>query len=122
MGQFSKLATDEAKDKKKILKKELQEKSRDELSKVTYVLALKEILSLLKDERVLDDLKSGAEGAPKITKEQLEQLQQFEELVNPLRELRDNGSFDKQINISAEHLIQLAEMKNKTVAERPTMI
>lgn len=34
MGQFSKLATDEAKDKKKILKKELQEKSRDELSKV----------------------------------------------------------------------------------------
>ena len=78
---------------------------------MTYVLALKEILSLLKDERVLDDLKSGAEGAPKITKEQLEQLQQFEELVNPLRELRDNGSFDKQINISAEHLIQLAEMK-----------
>ena len=39
------------------------------------MLALKEILSLLKDERVLDDLKSGAEGAPKITKEQLEQLQ-----------------------------------------------
>ena len=34
MGQFSKLAIDEAKDKKKILKKELQEKSRDELSKV----------------------------------------------------------------------------------------
>ena len=34
MGQFNKLATDEAKDKKKILRKELQEKSRDELSKV----------------------------------------------------------------------------------------
>ena len=34
MGQFSKLATDEAKDKKKIQRKELQEKSRDELSKV----------------------------------------------------------------------------------------
>ena len=34
MGQFNKLATDEAKDKKKIMRKELQEKSRDELSKV----------------------------------------------------------------------------------------
>ena len=34
MGQFQKLATDEAKDKKKIMRKELQEKSRDELSKV----------------------------------------------------------------------------------------
>ena len=33
-GQFNKLASDEAKDKKKILRKELQEKSRDELSKV----------------------------------------------------------------------------------------
>ena len=37
MGQFNKLATDEAKDKKKILRKELQEKSRDELSKVTMI-------------------------------------------------------------------------------------
>ena len=34
MGQFNKLATDEAKDKKKIMRKEQQEKSRDELSKV----------------------------------------------------------------------------------------
>lgn len=41
MGQFNKLASDEAKDKKKIMRKELQEKSRDELSKVlvaTFVL------------------------------------------------------------------------------------
>ena len=37
MGQFNKLAIDEAKDKKKILRKELQEKSRDELSKVTMI-------------------------------------------------------------------------------------
>ena len=37
MGQFNKLATDEAKDKKKIMRKELQEKSRDELSKVTMI-------------------------------------------------------------------------------------
>jgi len=116
MGQFSKLATDEAKDKKKIMRKELQEKSRDELSKVTYVLALKEILYSLKNERVLDDLKTGAGGAPKLSREQLAQLQQFGELVNPWGELRDKGNFDKQVNISAEHLIQLAEMKNKSVA------
>jgi len=116
MGQFSKLATDEAKDKKKIMRKELLEKSRDELSKVTYVLAMKEILSELKDERVQEDLKSGTGGAPKLSKEQLTQLQQFGELVSPQRELRDRGSFDRQINITAEHLIQLAEMKNKSVA------
>ena len=40
MGQFNKLATDEAKDKKKIMRKELQEKSRDELSKVLNWLRL----------------------------------------------------------------------------------
>jgi len=118
MGQFNKLASDEAKDKKKIMRKELQEKSRDELSKVSYVLGVREILALLKEEKVLADLKSGTRGAPKMTGEQLAQLQQFGEIVNPLNELKDNkgSSFNKQVNISAEHFLHLAEMKNKSVA------
>ena len=76
------------------------------------MLAVKEILTSLKDEKVLADLKSGARGAPKMSGEQLSQLQQFGELVNPLSELKVKGSsFDKEVNISAEHLLQLAEMK-----------
>ena len=78
---------------------------------MTYVLALKEILSSLNNDRVVEDLKSGTSGAPKLSEDQLAQLQQFGELVNPLRELREKGSFEKQVNTSAEHLIQLAEMK-----------
>ena len=80
--------------------------------KVSYVLGVREILSLLKEENVLADLKSGARGAPKMSGEQLTQLQQFGEMVNPLRELKDkNSSFTKQVNISAEHFLHLAEMK-----------
>lgn len=74
-------------------------------------MALKEILSSLNNDRVVEDLKSGTSGAPKLSEDQLAQLQQFGELVNPLRELREKGSFEKQVNTSAEHLIQLAEMK-----------
>ena len=79
---------------------------------MSYVLGVREILSLLKEEKVLADLKSGARGAPKLSGEQLVQLQQFGEIVNPLNELRDkNSSFSKQVNISAEHFLHLAEMK-----------
>ena len=36
MGQFGKLAQDEARDKKKLAKKEQLERSKEELSKVSY--------------------------------------------------------------------------------------
>ena len=36
MGQFAKLAQDEARDKKKLAKKEQLERSKEELSKVIY--------------------------------------------------------------------------------------
>ena len=76
------------------------------------MLGVREILSLLKEEKVLADLKSGARGAPKMSGEQLAQLQQFGEIVNPLNELRDkSSSFSKQVNISAEHFLHLADMK-----------
>ena len=77
------------------------------------MLGVREILALLKEEKVLADLKSGTRGAPKMTGEQLAQLQQFGEIVNPLTELKDNksSSFNKQVNISAEHFLHLAEMK-----------
>ena len=76
------------------------------------MLAVREILSLLREETVLADLKSGARGAPKMTGEQLVQLQQFAEIVNPLTELKDkSSSFNKQVNISAEHFLHLYEMK-----------
>ena len=76
------------------------------------MLGVREILSLLKEEKVLADLKSGARGAPKMSGEQLAQLQQFGEIVNPLTELRDkSSSFNKQVNISAEHLTNLADKK-----------
>ena len=76
------------------------------------MLGVREILSLLKEEKVLADLKSGTRGAPKMSGEQLSQLQQFGEIVNPLNELRDkSNSFSKQVYISAEHFLHLADMK-----------
>jgi len=116
MGQFGKLAQDEARDKKKLAKKEQLERSKEELSKVTYILAVKEVLSSLQEEGVLADLKAGSDGAPKLTPDQLTQLQQLAQLVSPDREMKEKGSFDKQVNQAAEHLVNLTEKKSRTVA------
>ena len=43
--------------------------------------------------------------------EQVEQLAQLTALVTPDREIKEKGSFDKQVNISAEHLTNLADKK-----------
>jgi len=114
-GQFSKLAVDEAKDKKKMMKKEQQERAKGELIKVNYVLAVREILSALLEEGVLEDLESGSNGAPKLSADQLAQLQQFQELSTPNRDDISKGSFDKQVAASAEHLVNLAEKKVRPV-------
>ena len=79
---------------------------------MTYVLALKEILSSLNNDRVVEDLKSGTSGAPKLSEDQLAQLQQFGELVNPLRELREKGSFEKQVNTFQDCIIELQQQEH----------
>jgi len=114
-GQFTKLAIDEAKDKKKMMKKEQQERAKVELIKVNYVLSVREVLSALLEEGVLEDLEGGTNGAPKLSAEQLNQLQQFQELATPNREDLSKGSFDKQVAASAEHLVNLAEKKARAV-------
>jgi len=114
-GQFNKLAIDEAKDKKKMMKKEQQERARVELVKVTYVLSVREVLSALLEEGVLEDLEAGSNGAPKLSNDQLSQLQQFQELATPNREDLAKGSFEKQVAASAEHLVNLAEKKTRAV-------
>merc|ERR1719431_1220420 len=114
-GQFTKLALDEAKDKKKMMKKEQQERAKVELIKVNYVLSVREVLSALLEDGVLEDLEGGNNGAPKLSADQLSQLQQFQELATPNREDLSKGSFDKQVAASAEHLVNLAEKKTRAV-------
>jgi len=114
-GQFTKLALDEAKDKKKLMKKEQQERAKVELIKVNYVLSVREVLSALLEEGVLEDLEGGTNGAPKLGADQISQLQQFQELATPNREDLSKGSFDKQVAASAEHLVNLAEKKTRAV-------
>jgi len=110
MGQFAKLAQDEVRDKKKMMKKEQQERAKEETNKVSYILAVKEILSSVQEEGFLSDLLK-TEGAPKLTSEQVEQLKQFAQLVTPDREINEKGSFDKQVNNSAKHLVNLSDKK-----------
>jgi len=114
-GQFNKLAIDEAKDKKKIMKKEQQERVKVELDKVTNVLSVREDLSALLEEGVLEKLKAGSTGAPKLSNDQISQLLQFQELVTPNRQDLAKGSFEKQVATSAEHLVNLVEKKTRTV-------
>ena len=111
MDQFGKLAKDEVKDKRKMVAREQHEQAQEELRKVAYVLGVKEVLSTLQEDQVMADLKSGGGGAPKLTADQLSQLQQFSALVTPDRDVKENGSFDKQVNASADHLLSLAKKK-----------
>jgi caprin-1 len=84
-GQFGKLALDEAKDRKKTLKKEQQERARQELVKVTYVMGVREVLNSLLEEGVVQDLLEGTNGAPKLSEQQVEQMQLFQQLATPDR-------------------------------------
>ena len=72
---------------------------------------MREVLSALLEEGVLEDLEAGSNGAPKLSNDQLSQLQQFQELATPNREDLAKGSFEKQVAASAEHLVNLAEKK-----------
>merc|ERR1712123_511446 len=76
---------------------------------------VREVLSALLEEGVLEDLEAGSNGAPKLSADQLTQLQQFQELATPNREDLTKGSFDKQVAASAEHLVNLAEKKARAV-------
>ena len=79
---------------------------------------MREVLSALLEEGVLEDLEGGNNGAPKLSADQLSQLQQFQELATPNREDLSKGSFDKQVAASAEHLVNLAEKKVGVVKSR----
>ena len=70
-GQFNKLALDEAKDKKKLYKKEQQEKAREELSKVQTMLAVRAALGVLASPAAKEELLTGAGGAPQLTPDQV---------------------------------------------------
>merc|ERR1719180_240421 len=114
-GQFTKLASDDAKDRKKQAKREQQEKARQELAKVAYMLSVRELLSSLGEEGVVGELSEGKAGAPTLTSEQLSQLEQLRQLVTPDREDTDRGGFEKQVSTSADHLVGLAEHRARPV-------
>jgi len=114
-GQFTKLASDDAKDRKKQAKREQQEKARQELAKVAYMLSVRELLSSLGEEGVVAELSEGKAGAPTLTADQLAQLEQLRKLVTPDREDTDRGGFEKQVSTSAEHLVGLAEHRARPV-------
>jgi len=114
-GQFTKLASDDAKDRKKQAKREQQEKARQELAKVAYMLSVRELLSSLGEEGVVAELSEGKAGAPTLTADQLSQLEQLRKLVTPNREDTDRGGFEKQVSTSAEHLVGLAEHRARPV-------
>lgn len=116
-GQFTKLIQDEEKERKKMLKKENHERARAELTKVTYVLSARELFTSLQDEAIMADFKDGTNGATKLTVEQLKQLAEFQLLSTPSRDddAREE-TFEMQVATSAEHLVNLAEKKDRKVA------
>merc|ERR1719508_217533 len=114
-GQFTKLMQDEEKERKKMLKKENHERARAELSKVTYVLSARELFTSLQDAAIMADFKDGTNGATKLTADQLKQLAEFQLVSTPSREDVKEESFEMQVATSAEHLVNLAEKKDRKV-------
>ena len=79
------------------------------------MMSVRELLSSLGEEGVVAELSEGKAGAPTLTADQLAQLEQLRKLVTPDREDTDRGGFEKQVSMSAEHLVGLAEHRARPV-------
>lgn len=113
--QFVGLANDAMKQQKKQIKKEQIE--RDEAAKEKFKEAQKflSVLDKLGDNDIRKDFLNEANGACKITDQELNLLDQFDELIRPC-EL--GAGLDAAAGEVADHLICLTESKNKVISQR----
>ena len=107
--QFRNFSADEERAKKKQSKKEALERAKTETSRLALILVLQKITSAFSNNKVKEDFTNGEHGAIKLTKEQLNQIDDFLKLIK-------NAGLDETDKVyvsSAEHLMSLAEAKPK---------
>lgn len=114
--QFNGIANETAKQQKKQARKDALEKTQQELAKVKEILVIQDVLANMGQDNVREDFLAGRNGAVKLTEEDLQHLDDLFTEVSPKREVEDGlPPFTEQIQKAAEHLICLAEGKNKEV-------
>ncbi|XP_075212065.1 cell cycle associated protein caprin family member [Lycorma delicatula] len=114
--QFNGIANETAKQQKKQARKDALEKAQQELAKLKEILIIQDVLTNMGQDTVREDFLAGRNGAVKLTEEDLQHLDNLFTEVSPKRELEDGlPPFPEQIQKAAEHLIFLAEGKNKEV-------
>ena len=79
------------------------------------------MLRCLAAPKAKGDFLSGENGAVKLTKEQLNNLEEFSRVVRPSRRQHEtNEDYVKAVNAAAEHLVCVVESKGKKVLEKTT--
>ncbi len=114
-GQFKTIADEEAKNRKKQLKKEQHDRIRNEIGRVATILGVQHVLRAFAVPKVKADFASGENGALKLTKDQLTMIEDFSKLVET--SVKNLDETDKVLTPTAEHLISLAEGKPKKVGK-----
>ncbi|KAF0295216.1 Caprin-1 [Amphibalanus amphitrite] len=91
-----------------------QERLQHDLERVRRILMLQDTLMGI-DDRVREDLLSGARGAPQLSDAALQQIDTIFKLVTPSREDTD-VPFKDQLSTAAEHLLRLADRSQKKIS------
>lgn len=115
-GQFKTLALEDEKTRKKVLKKEAQERAKNDCLKIASILEIQDLLKALGNFKTRADFVNGNHGAVKIAKEQMDMVKEFENLVRPARKNFAQGEdYEKALTAAAEHLSNLVDGKSKKV-------
>ncbi|ELT92363.1 hypothetical protein CAPTEDRAFT_169720 [Capitella teleta] len=109
---FQTMCTDIEKVAKKQAKREKFERTQREVSRTKELLKLQSLLDSMGDETVRENFQTGANGAIKLSEEQLEQLDELYKLISPSRE---DGDFQEKLKQSSEHIVNILDGVDKPV-------
>lgn len=112
--QFKSMAIEEEKARKKLLKKELQERHLNEIRKIASTLEIQELVSLISTPKVYSGLSNGENGLPKLSKEEIDCLVEFERLIRLRRsDFETKNDFEKSLLTSAKHISFVINAEDK---------
>ncbi|XP_074097208.1 caprin family member [Cotesia typhae] len=111
------ISNDFAKQQKKQARKEAVERMQQDISKIREVLLIQDVLINIGAEVVREDFLTGANGATKLTQDDLKFLDDFYNEVTMKRQPEPNEpSFTQQLQKAAEHYMGILEGKQREVA------
>lgn len=113
--QFTQVAAEVEKQKRKQQKREQIERSNNEIKRIGEILQLQNLLNELGTDEVRQDFLEGNNNAIVLTNEQLDTLDELYKLIAPSRENEEEKPYHEQVAAASEHIVCLLDSKDKEV-------